>query len=124
MSLRLSRRPLLVAILLFSTTICFPQKLASAFDRTITNLSDPNVRAQLVEQLAGQSRQKKLHATSIARLNDWPVIEQMNRNIFELMAVDDYRIYAYKTCNSNAAISIGADLIRNTPPYNLNGAGL
>jgi hypothetical protein len=52
------------------------------------------------------------------------VIEQMNRNIFELMAVDDYRIYAYKTCNSNAAISIGADLIRNTPPYNLNGAGL
>ncbi|MCJ7692450.1 MAG: S8 family serine peptidase [Sedimentisphaerales bacterium] len=122
--LQLSHRPLLVFVLLFSITICFSQKIASAFDPTITNLGDPNVRAQLVEQLARQSQQKKLHAASIAQLYDWPVREQINQNIFELMAIDDYRIYTYKTCNINAAISIGADLIRNTPPYDLNGTGL
>ena len=30
----------------------------------------------------------------------------------------------YKTCNKNAAISIGVDLVRNTFPYDVNGFGI
>jgi len=116
--LRLSRRPLLVFVLLFSTTICFFQQITSA------NLNSPDARQQMVDKLMQKSLQKKQHVTSIAQLNAWPLTEQINQNIFELMAIDDYRIYAYKTCNINAAVSIGADLIRNTSPYDLNGAGL
>jgi len=43
---------------------------------------------------------------------------------FELMALKDGRPIYYITQNVNAAISTGVNLIRNTPPYNLDGSGL
>lgn len=96
----------------------------TAYGVPVADFSSPDARQQVVDKLLQKSLQKKMHAASIARLNDWPITEKINQSIFELMAIDDYRIYTYKTCNINAAISIGADLVRNTPPYDLNGAGL
>jgi hypothetical protein len=93
-------------------------------DGAIVNLSDPDVRQQQVQRLAAESRQRKTAAEAIAQSQGWPVKVQIGDATFELMAVEDDRLYVYKTCNVNAAISIAADLIRNTAPYNLNGAGL
>ena len=39
------------------------------------------------------------------------------------MKIENGKVYIYATNNVNAAISTGADLIRNTAPYNLNGTG-
>jgi len=88
------------------------------------DLSDPNVRQQLVERLAKQSRQRKAAAWSMAQAQGWVPKETINNTTFELMAIDGDRLYVYKTCNVNAAISIGVNLIRNTAPYDVNGADL
>jgi uncharacterized repeat protein (TIGR02543 family) len=42
---------------------------------------------------------------------------------YELQAIRGDRPYVYRTMNVNAAISTAASLIRNTAPYNVNGAG-
>lgn len=104
--------------------LCVLAGVALGQDAPITNLSDPNVRQQTVERLATQSQQKKTAAWEIAERQGWPAKGRIGDRIFELMAIEGDRIYVYKTCNVNAAISIGANLIRNTLPYNVNGAGL
>jgi hypothetical protein len=40
------------------------------------------------------------------------------------MAIDGNRVYTYKTFNTNAAISINAELVRNVLPYEPNGTNL
>jgi len=97
---------------------------APAQSTNTVKLSDPNVRQQTVERLASQSRQKKTAAWEIAERQGWPAKGQIGDIIFELMAIEGDRVYVYKTCNVNAAISIGANLIRNTLPYSVNGADL
>ncbi|GAG52946.1 unnamed protein product, partial [marine sediment metagenome] len=104
--------------------LCVSADITAAQDDAIVNLSDPNVRKQQVERLAGQSQQRKADAWQIAKSQGWIPKELIGDRIFELMAIDGDRVYVYKTCNVNAAISIGANLIRNTLPYNVNGAGL
>jgi len=108
----------------FAALLCVLADVALGQDAPITNLSDPNVRQQTVERLASRSRQKKTAAWEIAERQGWPAKGRIGDIIFELMAIEGDRVYVYKTCNVNAAISIGANLIRNTLPYNVNGAGL
>ena len=103
---------------------CLLSDLAIARDISIVNLRDPLVRRQAVESLASQSRNRKEDAAAAAQSWDRPIKEQIGDALFEVMAVEANRVYAYKTCNVNSAISIAADLIRNTPPYHLNGADL
>jgi len=103
---------------------CVFVNVAAARNSNIVNLSNPAVRRQVVERLAQQSRQRKTDAWTIAQSYGWAAKERINGRIFELMAIEGNRVYVYKTCNVNAAISIGADLIRNTPPYDVNGADL
>jgi len=45
-------------------------------------------------------------------------------SLIELMAIEAGRPLYYTTQNANAAISTAADQVRNTAPYNLNGADL
>ena len=40
------------------------------------------------------------------------------------MAIIDGRLVYKQTCNINSAISQAVNLIRNVPPYNLNGSNL
>src|SRR5262249_47540758 len=50
--------------------------------------------------------------------------EDANGRTFELMRLDENGAPLYYiTDNLNAAISTGANLIRNTAPYNVNGSG-
>jgi hypothetical protein len=79
---------------------------------------------RVVERLARRSEQRKAAAWHIAQSQGWVPKGQINDTVFELMAIEGDRVYAYKTCNLNAAISIGVDLIRNTAPYDVNGVDL
>lgn len=109
---------------MLTVSVCVLADVAAEQKSAIANLSNPNVRQQAVEQLASESQRKKAVAWEIASSGGWTPKEQINNTTFELMAIEDDRVYVYKTCNVNAAISIAADLIRNTEPYYLNGAGL
>ncbi len=113
-----------ILILISAALLCVLAGVALGQDAPITNLSDPNVRQQTVERLAGQSQQRKTAAWEMAERQGWIPKGQIGNITFELMAIEGDRVYVYKTCNVNAAISIGANLIRNTLPYNVNGAGL
>lgn len=109
---------------IFAALLSVFSDVSAGRNPAIVNLSDTNVRRQEVERLAKESQKRKANAIAIAQSQGLPVRQQINDTIFELMAVDANRIYVYKTCNVNAAISIGADLVRNTPPYDVNGEGL
>ncbi|MFQ6036934.1 MAG: hypothetical protein ACE5NM_13930, partial [Sedimentisphaerales bacterium] len=91
--------------------------IAAAGGRTQQTLRDPAVRQQVVARLASQSQQRKAAAWASANSQAWHPIEQVGHTIFELMAIEDGRVYVYRTSNVKAAISIGADLIRNTAPF-------
>ena len=88
------------------------------------NLREPIVRQQIVERLARESQQRKQSAWAIAKQQGWGPKGEFNSVLFELMAIDEDRVYVYKTCNVNAAISVATNLVRNTAPYNVNGIGL
>lgn len=95
-----------------------------AYSNPVVNLSDPILRQQAVRTLTAESQRRKTAAWELAQNQGWVPKQLTADRVFELMAIRGDKIYFYKTCNVNAAISIGADLIRNTPPYSLNGAGL
>jgi subtilisin family serine protease len=115
----------LLAIRLISAAlICLLANVAAGQNVASVNLTNPDVRQQQVGHLAAESQQRKADAWQIAKNQGWIPKGQIGERIFELMAIERDRVYVYQTCNVNAAISIGANLIRNTFPYNLNGAGL
>ena len=119
-----SRLRFLSPVFIFVVLVCISTDGKADRKDTIANLSNRNVRQQAVERLANKSRQRKAAAWEIAQSCGWTPKEQINNSTFELMAIEGGRVYTYKTCNVNAAISIAADLIRNTQPYYLNGEGL
>lgn len=92
--------------------------------RPVANLRDPAVRQQFVEQLRNRSQAAKAASWARARQRGWAERGEKDGVVFELMAIENGKVYMYTTANVNAAISTGADLIRNTFPYDVNGAGL
>jgi len=112
------------SIFIFSILTFIFVNIAAAQSAAPVDLSDPAVRQQVVERLAAQSQQRKAAAWALAQSQDWLPKETINNITFELMAIDGDKVYVYRTCNVNAAISIGVDLIRNTAPYDVNGEGL
>ena len=122
---RLLNRRHLLAIAFIFVALLFLSDIAKAKSPSdFINLRDPNVRRQRVEQLAEQARQKKDAAWAIAEAQGWAPKGDLNGKAFELMAIENGSVYVYETCNANAGISIGVDQIRNTFPYDVNGAGL
>ncbi len=93
-------------------------------EENFIDLSNPQLRRQQVEKLSAQSRRQKEYAWSVAGQHGWSAKEKIGSAVFELIAIDGERLRVYRTTNVNAAISIAADLVRNTPPYDANGAGL
>ncbi len=110
-------------IFLGVSTFILPARLVLGEENFI-DLSNPQLRHQQAEKLAAQSHRQKEYAWSVAGQHDWPAKEKVGNAVFELMAIDGERLRVYRTTNVNAAISIAADLVRNTPPYDANGAGL
>jgi hypothetical protein len=87
-----------------------------------TDTSAPGARERAVNALqaweaAGQSAAAALAGGQDARTDDGETCTQ-------LIAVRDGRVYRYKTCNANAAIGTAANLVRQTPPYNVDGTNL
>ena len=84
----------------------------------------PQERQQTVERLKQISEEKKNLAWEKAKVQGWKISGEVDGRYYELMALDAKGRPVYNiTDNVDAAISTGANLIRNTAPYNLNGAG-
>ncbi len=86
------------------------------------NLSDPQVRADYVAELTADFELRKLAAEIWAAQHNVATRFDAPDRAWELMDVVNDRPHYYITNNSNAAISTAANLIRNTSPYNVNGA--
>ena len=80
-------------------------------------------RQQAAEALLRQSLAEKQAAEAAARRYGWPIRGLVDGRLYELVGLIDGRPVYEITNNVNAAITTAADLIRNTPPYNLNGLG-
>ena len=82
------------------------------------------LRRQQIAELRTRAQVAKVAARAMAAKQGWPVRYERGGVTFEFMAADENRVYTLATTNRNAAISIGANLIRETPPYNLSGLGV
>ncbi len=87
-------------------------------------LSDPNIRRKTVAILTERALESKKTAWQAAKAQRRPTKWQVNDTVFELMSIRNGRLYVYKTCNANAAVTIAADRIRNTGIYDVDGTGL
>jgi len=93
-------------------------------DLVCAKLENPQIRQQIVEELAKKNSDAKKTAWAIALNQGWSPKGKINDVLYELIAIKDGLVYMYVTDNVNSAISIAVDPIRNTPPYNLNGTGV
>ena len=81
-------------------------------------------RAAAVARWHHQSATRSDAARQQARSEGWPTRLFTADGSSELQAIRNGKLYYYATKNVNAAISTAVTPIRNTPPYNLSGAGL
>lgn len=81
-------------------------------------------RPVLEKQFAEEARVQKEEALRVARAQGWKIrgLTEEGR-FYELQEIADGHPVYYMTDNANAAISTGANLIRQTSPYNLTGDG-
>jgi len=107
----------ILTVLFFASTYAEAGKGGVEFGR----FASPVLRRQAVERLTRRNLQRKADAWQLARDYHWRPKWQLGDAMFELMSIRDGRVYVYKTCNFNAAISIGVDKVRDTAPYNVNG---
>lgn len=84
------------------------------------NLKDPNTRQMSVESFAEGARQAKKAAYKEAYKRGWKVKGKVQGKDFELVSVENGRPVYLITCNVNAAISTGANLLQGF----LTGSGL
>jgi len=64
--------------------------------------------------------QERAEAIALAKSRNWPLDSE---NLF-VRGVQEDRLLYYQVENTNAAISTGANLVRNTSPYFVNGTGI
>ena len=83
----------------------------------------PGARAAYVQQAAQRARAEKVEAMAWARVRGVPVRVDDGNRLMELMFLRDGRPVYNVTHNANAAISTAADLVRDTAPFNVDGAG-
>ena len=77
--------------------VCALADIAVGRNAADVGLRDPDARRRAVERLADKHRQRKDLAVAIAKSHGWPVKQQIGDTLFELMAVEDGRVYVYKT---------------------------
>jgi len=77
-------------------------------------------RDERVRQFRERAAIQKARARAIARRQGWALAGPG----YEVMAIENGRVYARGVNNIDAAISIAVDQVRYTPPYSLSGAGV
>ena len=113
-------RALLVALAAALPAVAQVQPLPS----NAINLNSETSRQATVQLLAGHAQQNKSSAEAVALARGWAVRgTSSSGRRFELMEIAGGTPNYFITHNVNAAISTGANLIRNTAPYNVNGNG-
>lgn len=96
-----------------------------SFAREKSRFSEfPAARAAFAEQLANQAQTQRAEAEVWAKANGVPMRMDNGRQLRELAAIWNGKPLYRKTLNIEAAISTAANLVRQTAPYNLDGAGL
>ena len=110
-------------IVIFLCALALP---AYAQDLKPSPYTSAAVRQAAVEALAAEAHYEAARAIEAASRYGWAVRGEFpGGGGYELVGVDEDGLPVYvATTNRNAAISTAADLVRNTAPYNLNGAGL
>jgi hypothetical protein len=111
-------------IILLMVFICLGLFSSEIIAANPARFKDPLERKKIVDKLSQESIQRKYSAWEIANTQGWSPKSQIGDKLYELMAIENGIVYVYTTTNVDSAISSGVDLIRNTPPYNLNGSGL
>ena len=119
----LGHRSVISAFTLF-LLFFIPASVVIGRSSNIVELRNPDVRRQIADRLADESRQRKAAAWAIAKEQGWAPKGDFNGVSFELMGIEDNGVCIYRTCNVNAAISVASNLVRNTYPYDVNGLGL
>ena len=84
----------------------------------------PAARQHAVDRLSGEQSRAKQAAWLVAQRQNWAPRERRGTGSRELTGIDGARVYIYTTSNYNAGISVNAALVRNLPPYDLDGNGL
>ena len=85
---------------------------------------DPAKRQAAVADFAKQAKSKRQRAHAEAAWRGWELRKELPWCTYELVDVKNGNPVYLATDNVNAAISTSVNLVRNTGPYNLNGAGL
>lgn len=100
-----------------------PRILAQGGPVVEWDLKSEESRAAVVTQLRSEAEAARNAAWQGAADEGWSPKGSGDGFQYELQAIRNDRLYIYRTMNVNAAISTAANLIRNTAPYNVNGAG-
>jgi hypothetical protein len=85
---------------------------------------NPEARRAYIERARQRADTARRVALDLARARGWPARNMGAGRAFELRLLDAGRPVYVTTHNVNAAISTAVDLVRNTLPYDVNGAGL
>ena len=88
------------------------------------NLDDPQQRQAFVEMLKEQRKPGIEGAAEYLRRTGLPKRWENDKGVFELMAIENGQHIVYMTLNSNSAISIAADIVRDDPYYWITGTGI
>ncbi len=81
-------------------------------------------RMAFTEKLAKSAAEGKRNAKAWAKARGLPMRMDNGFRVKELMAIHNGKPLYYKTLNAGAALSTATDQVRNTSPFNLNGAGI
>lgn len=102
-------------------TIVSPNQLDLPKNKDFVNNSFlPELNEDWLIAKQKEYNQERSEAIAVAQARSMPID---GPNLF-LRGIQDNRLLYYQTENANAAISTGANLVRNTAPYNVNGSGL
>jgi len=78
----------------------------------------------MVASLRKKAEAKKAEAQAWARARGLKIRTDDGSRVKELMEIRNGRPIYYTTCNASAAISTKANLVRNAPPYSVDGFGV
>ena len=112
-------RVLLVCVLLQCGVLGVP---AAHADGPL-DLSAPGAHDAYVERLRTESQARKAEAVAWALQHGMPIRQEDGQRVREIIALCDGRPLYYVTDNVEAAVSVGADRIRDLSPWDLDGEG-
>ena len=89
------------------------------------SLADPRLRETAVQLITRYQIRQKSEAWPLATAHQWPTRSTDATGAgYEFMGIQNGRYKVLITLNRNAAISIAADTVRRTPPFNVDGGSV